>query len=232
MIAILGGTINIFVDGILIGQKMGDMGIADAAWASVTATVITCGICFYILCGKGSVFQVRPRKLNLERLKKIFISGSPMAANNLFSTARILVLNFIMNLAGGSSLVTVFAITNNLNEFSICVQNGIPQTGSALLGVYHGENDSRALKKLLLLQLKSGVVISTVVAGIIAVFSGKVGFLFGSHLDVRVAVICWAVSLIFATCNNVMNYYYYSIRQAARTQYQSTLGLNTLIVEI
>ena len=112
-------------------------------------------------------------------------------------------------------MVTIFAITNNLNEFSICVQNGVPQTGSALLGVYHGENDPQAMKKLLALQLKSGVLISAVAAGGIAFFSGKVGLLFGSHLDVRMSVICWAVSLIFATCNNVMNYYYYAIRQAA-----------------
>ena len=205
-------VLNIVLDYIFLFPL--NMGIAGAAWASVAATSITCGICFYILCGKEDTFKIRFCKPKMNRLKDIFISGSPMASNNLFSTVRILVLNFIMNLAGGSSLVTVFAITNNLNEFSICVQNGIPQTGSALLGVYHGENDSQELKKLLVLQLKSGILISAVTAGVIALFSGKVGLLFGSHLDVRVAVICWAVSLIFATCNNVMNYYYYSIRQA------------------
>lgn len=205
--------INIVLDYIFLFPL--DMGIAGAAWASVIATMVVCGMCFYILCGKDSIFKICLIKLNINRLKDIFVSGSPMAANNLFSTIRILALNFIMNLAGGSSLVTIFAITNNLNEFSICVQNGIPQTGSALLGVYHGENDNRALKKLLVLQLKSGIVISAVVAGFIALFSEKVGILFGSHLDVKTAVLCWAVSLLFATCNNIMNYYYYSIKQAA-----------------
>lgn len=205
-------VINIVLDYIFLFLL--DMGIAGAAWASVIATMVVCGMCFYILCGKDSVFRLRFTKLQIDKVKDIFVSGSPMAANNLFSTIRILVLNFIMNLAGGSSLVTIFAITNNLNEFSICVQNGIPQTGSALLGVYHGENDNRALKKLLILQLKSGIVISALVAGVIALFSAKVGLLFGSHLDVRTAVICWSVSLLFATCNNIMNYYYYSIKQA------------------
>lgn len=206
-------VLNIILDYIFLFPM--NMGIAGAAWASTIATSIVCVICFYMLCKQGEIFKIRLVKLEKERLKDIFISGSPMAANNLFSTLRILVLNYIMNLAGGSSFVTIFAITNNLNEFSICVQNGIPQTGSALLGVYHGENDPQALKKLLLLQLKSGVVISAIVAGGISLFSGSVGLLFGSHLDVKIAVICWAVSLVFATCNNVMNYYYYSIRQAA-----------------
>ena len=204
--------INIALDYIFLFLL--DMGIAGAAWASVFATMITCGICFYILCGRDSIFKIRFTKLNIEKIKDIFVSGSPMAANNLFSTIRILALNFIMNMVGGSSLVTIFAITNNLNEFSICVQNGIPQTGSALLGVYHGENDSQAIKKLLVLQLKSGIVIATIVAGFIVIVSGKVGLLFGSHLDVRTAVICWAISLLLSTCNNIMNYYYYSIKQA------------------
>lgn len=204
--------INIVLDYIFLFLL--DMGIAGAAWASVIATMVVCGMCFYILCGKDSIFKIRLIKLNLSKMKDIFISGSPMAANNLFSTIRILVLNFIMNLAGGSSMVTIFAITNNLNEFSICVQNGIPQTGSALLGVYHGESDSRAMKKLLVLQLKSGIVISTMVAGFIVIVSEKVGMFFGSHLDVRTAVICWAISLLLSTCNNIMNYYYYSIKQA------------------
>ena len=192
-----------------------NMGIAGAALASVIATMIVCGICFYSLCAGESIFKLHFVKLNFNRLKSIFVSGSPMAANNLFSTIRILVLNFIMNLAGGSSLVTVFAITNNLNEFSICVQNGIPQTGSALLGVYYGENDNQALKGLLALQIKSGIVISAIVAGMIALFSGQIGLLFGSYLNVKTAVLCWTISLLFATCNNVMNYYYYSIKQAS-----------------
>lgn len=222
--------INIVLDYIFLFVL--DMGIAGAAWASVVATMIVCVLCFCILCGKGAIFKLRLTKWNFDRIKEIFVSGSPMATNNLFSTVRIICLNAIMNLAGGSSLVTIFAITNNLNEFSICVQNGVPQTGSALLGVYHGENDNRALKKLLVLQLKSGVAISCVVAGILILFSGKIGFLFGSHQDVRIAVICWAVSLLFATCNNVMNYYYYSIRQAGMANLITMLRVFVVTVAV
>ena len=47
MIAILGGTINVFVDGILIGQKMGDVGIA-----AVNQSLAV----YLILCTIGSLF--------------------------------------------------------------------------------------------------------------------------------------------------------------------------------
>lgn len=204
--------LNIVLDYVFLFPM--NMGIAGTAWASVIATGITCILCFYLLCAKSDVFTFRPIKVEAKMLKQIFTSGSPMASNNLFSAIRIIALNAIMNLVGGSSVVTVFAITNNLNEFSICVQNGVPQTGSALLGVCNGENDNDAVKKLLLLQIKTGILISAVVTAFMIICSDYVGLIFGSKLDVKIAVIAWASSLIFATCNNVMNYYYYSIRQA------------------
>ena len=209
---ILMTVINIILDYVFLFLM--DMGIAGAALASVIATMIVCILSFYLLCGKSDVFKFKPIKIDVKMLGSIFISGSPMASNNLFSAIRIVVLNAIMNMVGGNSLITVFAITNNLNEFSICVQNGIPQTGTALLGVCAGEKDNNAVKNLLFLQIKTGILISTFVSGVIILFSDYVGAFFGSQLDVQMAVNIWAVSLIFATCNNVMNYYYYSIRQA------------------
>lgn len=209
---ILMTVINIILDYVFLFRM--DMGIAGAALASVIATMIVCILSFYLLCGKSDVFKFKPIKLDVKMLGSIFISGSPMASNNLFSAIRIVALNSIMNMVGGNSLITVFAITNNLNEFSICVQNGVPQTGTALLGVCAGEKDNDAVKNLLFLQIKTGILISAFVSGVIILFSDYVGAFFGSQLDVKMAVNIWAVSLIFATCNNVMNYYYYSIRQA------------------
>ena len=47
MIAILGGTINVFVDGVLIGQRMGETGIA-----AVNQSLAV----YLILCTIGSLF--------------------------------------------------------------------------------------------------------------------------------------------------------------------------------
>ena len=43
MIAILGGTINVFVDGVLIGQRMGEIGIA-AVNQSLAVYLILCTV--------------------------------------------------------------------------------------------------------------------------------------------------------------------------------------------
>lgn len=205
-------ALNIALDYVFL--FMLDLGIAGAAWASVLATAAACVMSFCFLFQKGGMFRFHLARISGERLKRIFTSGSPMAANNLFSAVRIAALNGIMNFVGGSSMVALFAITNNLNEFSICVQNGVPQTGSALLGVCHGEVDNAAVKKLLRLQVRTGLLFSAVFAAVAVVFHRQIGLLFGSRQEMGFAIGCWAAGLLPATCNNVMSYYYYAIRRA------------------
>lgn len=206
-------VLNIGLDYIFLFRLQ--MGISGAAWASVLATVVACTLSFWFLWGKDTQFRFHPIGITGEKVKRIFTSGSPMAANNLFSALRIIALNSIMNLVSGSSMVAIFAITNNLNEFSICVQNGVPQTGSALLGVYHGESDTEAIRKLLWLQFQAGLLLAALMMAGTILFSGQIGYLFGCELDVRFAVSCWAVSLLLGICNNIMSYYYYAVRNAA-----------------
>ncbi|MCD8069604.1 MAG: hypothetical protein LUE87_12140, partial [Lachnospiraceae bacterium] len=192
-----------------------DMGIAGAAWASNLGTATACVMSFYFLSGKDSAFRfhfIRPR---WEMIRKTVRTGSPMAANNLFSSLRLLCLNSIMNLAGGSSMVAVFAITNNLNEFSICIQNGVPQAGSAMMGIYNGEQDTLSVKKLLKLQLQAGAALSILFAALLILFSPWIGLLFGSTQDVRWPVACLAAGIVLATLNSVMSYYYYATMRTA-----------------
>lgn len=191
-----------------------NLGIAGAAWASNLGTIVACVMSFYFLAGKSSGFHfhlVRPKRQMLWEAAR---TGSPMALNNLLSSLRLISLNSIMNIAGGSTMVAAFAITNNLNEFSICVQNGVPQAGSAMLGIYNGEKDVSSVKKLLSLQLRMGIVCSAVFAALLILFRGQMGQLFGTELDVRFPVACLAAGIVLATLNSVMSYYYYAIMNA------------------
>ncbi|MCD7806449.1 MAG: MATE family efflux transporter [Lachnospiraceae bacterium] len=192
-----------------------DMGIAGAAWASNLGTATACIMSFYFLTEKDSSFRFHFIRPKWEMIRKTVRTGSPMAANNLFSSLRLLCLNSIMNLAGGSSMVAVFAITNNLNEFSICIQNGVPQAGSAMMGIYNGEQDTLSVKKLLKLQLEAGAVLSILFAALLILFSPWIGILFGSTQDVRWPVACLAVGIVVATVNSVMSYYYYAAMRTA-----------------
>ncbi|MCD8363677.1 MAG: polysaccharide biosynthesis C-terminal domain-containing protein [Lachnospiraceae bacterium] len=188
-----------------------DLGIAGAAWASNIGTAVACVMSFYFLSGKNSGFRFRPVRPKRKMLLEAMRTGSPLALNNLLSSLRLISLNSIMNIAGGSTMVAAFAITNNLNEFSICVQNGVPQAGSAMLGIYNGEQDVPSVRKLLLLQLRMGAICASVFAAFLLFFRGQMGSLFGTELDVRFPVACLAVGIVLGTLNSVMSYYYFAV---------------------
>ncbi|MCD8325690.1 MAG: polysaccharide biosynthesis C-terminal domain-containing protein [Lachnospiraceae bacterium] len=204
-------VLNILLDYLFL--FLFDLGIAGAAWASNIATAVACVMCFYFISARDSNFHFHPVFIKWNMLSKTVRYGSPMAANNLFSSLRLLSLNNIMSLAGGSTMVAVFAITNNLNEFSICIQNGVPQAGSAMMGIYNGEQDTLSVKKLLKMQLEAGAVTSLIFGLLLVIFSPFIGPLFGSSQDVRWPVLCLAVGIVLATLNSVMCYYYYSTMQ-------------------
>ena len=202
-------ALNILLDYVFLFPL--DLGIGGAAWASVLATVVAFAMSFYFLARSRDGVHFRPVRPKAGEIVKILRSGSPMAANNLCSSLRIVLLNGIMNLVGGSAMVAAFAVTNSLNEFSICIQNGVPQAGSAMLGIYQGEQDPLSVKKLLKLQLKSGVLLSGLFAAGLLLAGNRIGLLFGSGADLRFACACLAVGVIFGTCNSVMTYYYYAV---------------------
>lgn len=185
-----------------------DLGIAGAASASVIATIVACVLGFIFLFTDHSNFRPGIAFYTAEDMKEIFRYGSPMALNNILSSFRILFLNMILHSTGIAGLIAVFAVVNNVSEFSICIQNGVSQTASAMTGIFHGERDSGSVKTLLRTQLWTGGIMAAVFALLVGVFSGGIGKLFGSAANCTLALICFAVSLLFAVVNSTMTYFY------------------------
>ena len=71
MLAILGGTINVFVDGILIGQKMGDVGIT-AVNQSLSVYLILCTIGSLFAAGASAESAHALGQREVEKAKEYF----------------------------------------------------------------------------------------------------------------------------------------------------------------
>lgn len=218
MIAMLTMTVlNIVLDYLFL--FVFELGIGGAAWASVIATIVACMMSFVFLLTDHSNFKITAIRVQKNDLYEIVKYGSPMALNNIVSAVRIFVVNMILKAMGIIGLTAVFAIVNNLNEFSICVQNGVPQTAGAMTGIFFGEKDSTSVKKLLNTQLLTGIIFSGFLCMILLVFSGQAGLLFGSTIDSSFAVKCFAVSLIFGTVNNIMSYYFNIVERTGMSNF-------------
>lgn len=196
-----------------------DLGIQGAACASVIATASAALLGFRWMSGGDSSFQFRPVKICGDSMWNIIQSGSPLAANNFFSVVRLVLLGDIMNRAGGDALVAVFAITNSVNEFSVCVQNGIPQTGMTMLSILTGEKDIKAIRMLQNMQIIYGIRYSVGMALGIMLFSGKISQIFGCTANIRLALILFALGIVPATLNSVMSYYYFAQKRSGQANF-------------
>ena len=199
-------AINIVLDYIFLFVY--DFGIAGAAWASVTATAAACILGFIYLAADSGDFCIGFSFPRRDEFVGIARYGVMMSFNNILSAVRIFALNKVLWIFGAGEFTAVFAVVNSIAEFSMCIQNGVPQASGAMMGIFAGERDSAAIKKLLHTQLLCGSLLSAAVAALLIVFAGGIGGIFGSNADSAAAICCFAASLVFATINNVFSYYY------------------------
>lgn len=190
-----------------------DFGIKGAAWASVIATIAASVMSFIFLYTGKSNFAVGMKLPKKGDLWNIIKFGSPTAMDNLLTSMKVLCMNLIFAGLGISSLISVFAIINNLFEFSVFIQMGVPQTASAMAGIFYGEKDSLAAKRLLKLELSAGVVLAGIFGILMIAFSNKIGLLFGSSADCSFAVLCLALGVVLGVINNIFQGFYTSIEK-------------------
>ncbi|HIF14596.1 MAG TPA: MATE family efflux transporter, partial [Bacteroidetes bacterium] len=157
-ISLIGGTVNIVLDLILVLGIEGfivPMGVAGVAWASVSAQILMLLLCIVFLY-RYTPFDIRLRKtLNplFGDMLKIFV--------NMF--IRTIVLNIVFILANryanknGDIQLAAYTIGYNIWIFSSFFIDGFANAGNALAGKYLGAGDKKTLailgKKLMSINL-------------------------------------------------------------------------------
>lgn len=186
-----------------------DFGIEGAALASVIASFIACIIAYAPLLRKDCKIKFSLQKSSLSHTKNIIKCGSPSGADNLMASLRLFTLNILLFWVGGSAYVSIFAVLNSISEFSLCIISGVPQAGSVLVGVFNGEKNYNAVKSLIKIQIKVGMILITSFAVLTAVFNTQLGLLFGvDEFDLFVPMACLAVAMLFGMINCIFMVYY------------------------
>lgn len=186
-----------------------DFGIEGAALASVIASFISCIIAYVPLLSKNCEIKFTFKKSSLSYTKNIIKSGSPSGADNLMASLRVFTLNSLLFMIGGSAYVSIFAVLNNVSEFSLCIISGVPQAGSVLVGVFNGEKNSNAVKRLVKLEIKVGMILITLFSLLAVSLNTQLGILFGVYeFDLFVPITYLAVAMLFGMINCIFMIYY------------------------
>lgn len=185
------------------------MGVFGAALASVLSTAAACVLGFARLCDKKSGFQfgfcVRAEGVKFSEIAR---AGSPSAANNLFQTLRVTVVNALLLSYCGSETVAAFTAVNCICAFAESVTGGVPQAASAMLGIYSGEHDNESTRLLIKRQLKSGIPCAVIFSAVIILGADFIAGAYGLNVSLRFAFICLSLGIIPALINCVLSGFY------------------------
>ncbi len=185
-----------------------DMGVFGAALASVIATAAACLVGFASLYRGTFRFGPGPALPGREEFRELAVAGSPAAMNNLVQTLRLLCVNGLLQQYGDSMMLAVFSVLNGISAFAEAVTVGVPQAGTAMMGVYRGERDNESIRILLRLELKRGVLYSLVCGAVIVPGANLIAAAYGLDQPMVFPMLCLAVSLIPSLWNNVLSSYY------------------------
>ncbi len=184
-----------------------DMGVFGAALASVLSTAAACVLGFVKLCDKKSGFKfgfcVKAEGVKFSEIAK---AGSPSAANNLFQTLRVSVINVLLLRYCGSKTVAAFTAVNCISAFAESVTSGVPQAASAMLGIYSGEHDNESTRLLMKRQLKSGIPCALIFSAVIIFGADLISLAYGLNISLRFAFL--SLGIVPALINCVLSGFY------------------------
>ncbi len=163
--ALLSVAVNIVVAPILIFAL--DMGIAGAAWATVTGqTVACCWVLHHFLSKKSYVHLDRHRRWFCGSIiKNIYAIGLSPFLMNLCACVVVMFLNKALLSCGdvdGNLAVGAYGILNRTTMFFVMIIFGVTQGMQPILGYNIGAGDTARVKKTLYIGIWIGVTISTV----------------------------------------------------------------------
>ena len=175
--------INILLDLLLVAYFK--MGAAGAAIATVVSQAISLLISVLFLTKKKFLFDFKLKsfKINKEKLKYIFIIGTPTAINNVIVNISFICLTMLVNLIGGENAVYTSAastMAGKFNGFAILPAIAISSAIASMSAQNIGAGQTERAKKTMLWGLVLAIGLGTVMTLITMLFPDQIYMLFGA----------------------------------------------------
>ena len=231
MYALMAGAgLNIVLDPIFIYTFR--LGVAGAAWATVTSMAMSSAILAYWVFFKKDTYMsitLHNFQFHTETVKEILKVGLPAAVSQLSMSFSVLVLNIIVVRAGGTDGVAVFTTGWRVTTFAILPLIGIATAVIAVTGAAYGSGNYRKLDTAYMYAVKIGFIIEVVIAAATYVLAPYITLLFTFSEDTARIADDLVILL------RIMCFYYpvVSFGMFSSSMFQGTgKGVNALIVTI
>ena len=158
-----------------VGTDMGMTAVGLAIGVSNLCGMAVCGMHF-LKNGRRLGFA-RPYDFKTE-ISSVVSAGIPTAINRGSQTLKNLALNNYLMIVVGSSAVVALSVQTSVYQFTIAVCTGYGMMVAMMCGMFYGERDKTSMESTLRVSMRSGVMISTIVAIPLFIFAPDIVSMF------------------------------------------------------
>lgn len=165
-------------------------------------------------------------KIRWSIVKKIFKIGTPGAVERFCLAVRITMFNRILVMVAatgtlGSLAVAALSVQYSINNFFGVIGMGVAMAVLSVTGVFFGEENKPALKRLLKESLRTGILLTTLSATVLFIFCPYFVGIFTSSSEVKHIAIngvrLYCLSMPVDCINSIIKSYLQGIRRAKTT---------------
>lgn len=171
---------NMILDPVLM--IWADMGMAGAAWATISAYFMCVGYCIRFFVQKKSDLRISRKSLKIDfNISKEIVSlGAVTMARQGSVSLMSLILNNILVHHGGEIYLSVFGIISRVMMFALFPVYGITQGLLPIVGFNHGAGQMDRVKETLTKSIGYGTLLATLIFIGIMVFRVELASIFSN----------------------------------------------------
>lgn len=172
------------------------LGMKGAAWASVISSLACSAYSFFELSRGSTNYRFNIKELGLKHTIEIIRYGSPSALANLEDTIKALFVNKVIMLGLGTGGVALLGVLNTLIELSIAISSGVSMTAAPLTASFYSSKDNGAVRYLVKLQMRTGIMLMSIYSTGVLVLSKSIGNGFQFSKDIFLPLLCMSIFLL------------------------------------
>lgn len=215
---LLSGGLNVLLTWLFMSPVCG-MGMKGASIATGMSMSLTAAIGLYVLFRKTPNTRLVRMRPTARMAGAIIVCGSPNGCNNLLNAWKILLINAALLNIGASVYLPVFSMVKSVSDLVTGIIVGVASALMPIVGVFLGEKDTGSIRRVCQRAMRIGSILTLACSALIALFPGMFCFLFNitepsARQGSSMALLCLAVSFLFAFPNLMMSGYFNTIRRS------------------
>ena len=182
---------------------------------AIIATVLgkAVGICIFLLhfTRKWAILRFRPSKPDFKLIFPVLKTGMSSSFGFIGQFAALLIVNNLLMRLGGDGALAQMNIVQNVSYVALAIYTALGDTVQPLCGTFFAEHNKDAIRRVMTVAIKVGVVSGGVTAALFAIFAPSVCAVFGltdaaasdGALAVRLfclSVIPAGLSIVWSSC--------------------------------